>query len=124
MRLTRKELEAVLKMTVAMASADGVVTDVETGFIAYELSRFGVRAGEVAALTDAAAALAPEEAIAVIRALGEEQKYYVAAFMAGVMSCDAEVDTAELRLWQYTCALCGLPQVSLAESLEYIRNLD
>ncbi|MGM9870621.1 MAG: TerB family tellurite resistance protein [Muribaculaceae bacterium] len=124
MKFSKKELEAVLKITVAMASADGVVTEVETNFIAYELSRFGVEPAQTGALIDETVALPFETAISVIKSLDEEQKYYVCAFMAGVMSCDGEVDTTELRLWQYTCQLCSLPHTTLDDAIEYMHNLD
>lgn len=124
MKFSKKELEAVLKITVAMASADGVVTEVETNFIAYELSRFGVEPAQTGALIDETVALPFEAAISVIKSLDEEQKYYVCAFMAGVMSCDGEVDTTELRLWQYTCQLCSLPHTTLDDAIEYMHNLD
>lgn len=124
MKFSKKELEAVLKITVAMASADGVVTEIETNFIAYELSRFGVEPAQTGALIDETVALPFETAISVIKSLDEEQKYYVCAFMAGVMSCDGEVDTTELRLWQYTCQLCSLPHTTLDDAIEYMHNLD
>lgn len=124
MKFSKKELEAVLKITVAMASADGVVTQIETNFIAYELSRFGVEPAQTGALIDETMALPFETAISVIKSLDEEQKYYVCAFMAGVMSCDGEVDTTELRLWQYTCQLCSLPHTTLDDAIEYMHNLD
>ncbi len=124
MKFSKKELEAVLKITVAMASADGVVTQIETNFIAYELSRFGVEPAQTGALIDETVALPFETAISVIKSLDEEQKYYVCAFMAGVMSCDGEVDTTELRLWQYTCQLCSLPHTTLDDAIEYMHNLD
>lgn len=124
MKFSKKELEAVLKITVAMASADGIVTEIETNFIAYELSRFGVEPAQTGALIDETVALPFETAISVIKSLDEEQKYYVCAFMAGVMSCDGEVDTTELRLWQYTCQLCSLPHTTLDDAIEYMHNLD
>lgn len=124
MKFSKKELEAVLKITVAMASADSVVTQIETNFIAYELSRFGVEPAQTGALIDETVALPFETAISVIKSLDEEQKYYVCAFMAGVMSCDGEVDTTELRLWQYTCQLCSLPHTTLDDAIEYMHNLD
>lgn len=124
MKFSKKELEAVLKITVAMASADGVVTQIETNFIAYELSRFGVEPAQTGALIDETVALPFETAISVIKSLDEEQKYYVCALMAGVMSCDGEVDTTELRLWQYTCQLCSLPHTTLDDAIEYMHNLD
>lgn len=124
MKFSKKELEAVLKITVAMASADGVVTEIETNFIAYELSRFGVEPAQTGALINETVALPFETAISVIKSLDEEQKYYVCAFMAGVMSCDGEVDTTELRLWQYTCQLCSLPHTTLDDAIEYMHNLD
>lgn len=124
MKFSKKELEAVLKITVAMASADSVVTQIETNFIAYELSRFGVEPAQTGALIDETVALPFETAISVIKSLDEEHKYYVCAFMAGVMSCDGEVDTTELRLWQYTCQLCSLPHTTLDDAIEYMHNLD
>lgn len=124
MKFSKKELEAVLKITVAMASADGVITEIETNFIAYELSRFGVEPAQTGALIDETVALPFETAISVIKSLDEEQKYYVCAFMAGVMSCDGEVDTTELRLWQYTCQMCSLPHTTLDDAIEYMHNLD
>ncbi len=111
-------------MVIAMATADGVIREEEKNFIAYELSRFGVKPEQLNALIDSTVALPFDEAIAAISAMDEERKFYVSAFMGGVMSCDGEVDMTELRLWQYTCALCALPKITLDQANDYIRNLD
>lgn len=65
-----------------------------------------------------------DEAIAIVSHLDEDRKLYVSAFMGAVMAADREVDTTELRLWQYTCALCSLPTLTLAEALTYMQDFD
>lgn len=124
MKFSHQQLAAVTKMAMAMATADGITRTEEMNFIAYELSRFGVKPGQVDALIDSTVEQPFDEAIAMIRTLDDEQKLYVSAFLGGVMSCDGEVDLIELRLWQYTCALCSLPKITLEEAIDYIKDLD
>lgn len=116
------QLSAVVKMGLAMAAADGVVLPEERDFLAYELSRFGVKPAQTDALLSRAAAMETHQAIRLISEMTDDAKTYVTAFLGTMMAIDREVDTTELALWQHTCRLCALPQMTLGQALDYMRE--
>ncbi len=121
-QMSRDQLAATVKMGLAMAVADGVVVPEEHDYLAYELSRFGLTTAEVTPLIDRAADMDTDTAIRHITAMPDDAKTYVAAFLGTMMAIDREVDTTELALWQHTCRLCHLPEMTLAQALDYMRE--
>lgn len=122
MEYTGKQLSALVKLGVAMASADGKVADEETFAISAELAKFGVTANEVMMLLKGAKEMSPADALTIISAMNSEQKKYATGYLAVIMVSDGEIADSETKLWQLICALGGFPAMTLEEALNFWKN--
>ncbi len=118
MRLSKKELTAMVAMAVAMAGADGKVEENEVMAIVADLSGFGKDGDEIAEIVDDARNMDATDALGIVAKLGDEEKEYVTAFLAVVMAADGDIDDEELKLWRLITDVCNLPAMSVKEGVE------
>lgn len=118
MRLSKKELTAMVAMAVAMAGADGKVEENEVMAIVADLSGFGKDGDEIAEIVDDARNMDATDALGIVAKLGDEEKEYVTAFLAVVMAADGDIDDEELKLWRLITNVCNLPAMSVKEGVE------
>ena len=118
MRLSKKELTAMVAMAVAMAGADGKVEENEVMAIVADLSGFGKDGDEIAEIVDDARNMDATDALSIVAKLGDEEKEYVTAFLAVVMAADGDIDDEELKLWRLITNVCNLPAMSVKEGVE------
>lgn len=123
MTFKKIEFAAIVKLAISMAAADGVFDENEKKAIALELARFGVSESDMPLLFATAQAMEPAEMIVTVSNMGAEQKRYVASFLGTLMMIDGDIADAEMKLWQLTSALCGLPTMSVADALNYMANM-
>ena len=118
MRLSKKELTAMVGMAIAMAGADGKVEENEVMAIVADLAGFGKDEDEITDIVDDAKEMDATEALGVVAKLGDEEKEYVTAFLAVVMAADGDIDDEELKLWRLITNVCNLPAMSVKEGVE------
>lgn len=116
------ELAAITKLAKLMCAADGIVDKNELTVIAIELTRFGVSREEAEDIVKAADALEVEQTLPIIKALDEEGRKYVGAYLATIMTSDGHIDESEVKMWNLVSMLCGLPDMSITEALEFIKE--
>ncbi len=119
MNYTGKELAAVVRMAVTMANADGVFADEERSVIVQELVNFGVSPTDAAHILIMSRDMDPSDALATIACMNDEQKRYVTGYLAVVMIADGEIDESEVKMWRFISLLANLPEMDLAEALEF-----
>lgn len=123
MQFTGQELAAVMKLGIAMISADGRTDEREMEVVRNELSRFGASVGQMLSLTREAQQMKSETAISIISDFDPERKKYVASYLAVIMIADGEIDDKELALWQMATLLCGLPEMDINQAVDNMNNL-
>ena len=123
MQFTGEELAAVMKLGIAMISADGRTDEREMEVVKNELTRFGASVGQMLSLTREAQQMKSETAISIISGFDYERKKYVASYLAVIMIADDEVDDKELALWQMATLLCGLPEMDVRQAVNNMNNL-
>lgn len=123
MQYSEEELAAVLKIAIAMVSADGRSDDREMEVLKNELTRFGASVYQMLTLTKEAQNMAFQEAISIISKFDYERKKYVASYLAVIMIADGEIDKKELALWQLVSLLCGLPEMDVNQAVENMNSL-
>lgn len=112
----------MVKLGVAMASADGKVANEETSAISAELVKFGVTPNEVVLLLKGAKEMSPADALTIISTMNNEQKKYVTGYLAVIMVSDGEIADSETKLWQLICALGSFPAMTLEDALNFWKN--
>jgi len=117
------ELAAMTKLAQMMVNADGVVDKKELAVIAVELMRFGVTREEAEDIVHAADAFNVEDIVPTIKAMGKEEKKYIGAYLATIMASDGQIVDAEVKMWNVISLLCGIPDMSVTEALELLKNL-
>lgn len=122
MEYTRKQLAALVNLGVAMATADGKVTNEETAAISLELVKFGVTTNEVAMLLKTAQTMSPADALITISSMSNEQKKYATGYLAVIMASDGEIADSEVKLWQLICGLGSFPAMTIEEALNFWKN--
>ena len=123
MQFTGEELAAVMKLGIAMISADGRTDEREMEVVRNELTRFGASVGQMLSLTRDAQQMKSETAISIISGFDYERKKYVASYLAVIMIADGEIDEKELALWQMATLLCGLPEMDVRQAVDNMNNL-
>lgn len=123
MKFTSEELAAVMKLGIAMISADGRTDEREMEVVKNELTRFGASVGQMLSLTREAQQMKSETAISIISNFDYERKKYVASYLAVIMIADGEIDDKELALWQMATLLCGLPEMDVRQAVNNMNNL-
>lgn len=123
MQFTGQELAAVMKLGIAMISADGRTDEREMEVVKNELTRFGASVGQMLSLTREAQQMKSETAISIISAFDYERKKYVASYLAIIMISDGEIDDKEVALWQMATLLCGLPEMDVRQAIDNMNDL-
>lgn len=116
------ELSAMVNLATAMAKADGHIADTEKTAIANELINFGVGHDEIDPILKRAFVMSNRDAVTVVSLMNENQKKYVAAFLAVIIVADGEIEDSEIKMWTLISALCELPTMSIAEGLKFWRT--
>ena len=114
----REELAAVLKMANAMIVVDGKTEDVETSLLGREMVRLKVNESEFNIAYRRSEEMKYGEALRTISLFDWPRKKYLSAFLGTIIAIDGELNTDEIKLWNYTAELCELPRLSLEEATE------
>ncbi|MBQ7057583.1 MAG: TerB family tellurite resistance protein [Bacteroidaceae bacterium] len=123
MHFTGQELAAVMKLAIAMVSADGHSSEKEMEVVKNELKRFGASVDQMLALTREAQQMQPDVAISIISNFDFERKKYVASYLAVIMIADGEIDDKENALWQMASFICNLPEMNVMQAVENMNSL-
>ena len=118
MRLSKKELAAMVCMAAAMAQADGKVEDDEVMAVVADLEGYGHSEEEIAEIVEMAEDMEPSDAVGLVSKLGDEEKEYVTACLAVVMVADGDIDDEEVAFWNLMTILCDLPEMTVKEAVD------
>ena len=119
MQFSGLELSAIVKLAVAIAASDGNVAEQEKAAISLELLKFGVDENSVNTLVLGAQAIEYKDALTIVTLMNDTQKKYVAAFLAVIIAADGEILEAEVRVWSLISVLCGLPNMTIGEGIQW-----
>ena len=117
-----RELVAIVKMAMAIATADERFVDEEKAAILLELIRFGVTKSQIESLMIKVRDMPASESLLVIAAMDDEQKKYVTGYLASIIVVDGEVDDSEVKMWQLISELADLPYMTIAEAVKFWQN--
>ncbi len=123
MIFTNQEMAAILKMAQVIANADGKVAREEMSLMALELARFGVSTEKGKLILSISHNLEASEAVAIISRMNPEEKKYVTAYLGTMICVDGNIDNKELLLWAGISEICNLPQMSIKDAIEHMKNL-
>lgn len=123
MRFTLEEMAAVMKLGMAMVSADGRADEREFDVVRKELSRFGASVGQMLSISNEAQKMDFDRAINLVSNFETERKRYVASYLAVIMIADGEIVDKEVALWQLVSLLCGLPEMDVNQAVDNLNNL-
>lgn len=113
------ELAALVKMGVAMASADGKFAEEEKIAIVMELAAFGVGQSDVEGLLRASQTMEASQAFGILASMTTEQKKYATGYLAAIMASDGEIADSEVKMWQLICTLGGFLNMNAHEALSF-----
>lgn len=119
MTFNKLELTAIVNLAMAVAKADGKVTNEETATVALELAAFGVSIDDAKSIIASAINISNKDAITIISLMDIKQKKYVAAFLAVIIMADGAIEDSEVKLWSLISLLCDLPTMSIAQGVEF-----
>jgi len=119
MQFSGLELSAIVKIAVAVAASDGNVAEQEKTAISLELLKFGLDEKAASTLLTGAQAIEFKDALTIISVMDSTQKKYVAAFLAVIIAADGKILDAEVRVWSLVSALCGLPNMTIGEGVQF-----
>lgn len=124
MTFSGKQLAAIFRLGKMMANADGRVEKSELVVLIRELARFGVPGDHLDALEEAGNQLEPAELLGTIAAMDANQKKYVAAYLGVILAINGDIDDSEMKLWGLVSALCNLPEMNIAQAIDYLDNMN
>jgi len=113
------ELAALVKMGVAMASADGKFAEEEKIAIVMELAAFGVGQSDVEGLLRVSQTMEASQAFGILASMTTEQKKYATGYLAAIMASDGEIADSEVKMWQLICTLGSFPTMNAHEALSF-----
>ena len=119
---TKQEMAAIIKMAGMMVAADGVVHQNEKEMMTKEVMRFNIPLNDVAILAEKAKTMESDVAIATIAVMTDAQKRYVTAYLGAMIAIDGDIDEKEFALWSLVSQICHLPNMTIAEAIEYMAN--
>lgn len=122
MRLSGKELVAILKAGHAMVNADGKVEEKELTILFGELINFGVSQEQAVSMLASADAMEADEMFAVLTQLSTDAKKYVAGYFAAIMISDGDIDDSEVKMWQIICTLAKFPTMNIHDAITFWQN--
>ncbi len=116
------ELSALVKMGIAMASADGRIAEEEKIAIVMELAAFGVGKSDVESLLKASQTMEASQALGILASMTTEQKKYATGYLAAIMASDGEIADSEVKMWQLICTLGAFPTMNVHEALSFWKS--
>jgi len=123
LQFRRFEFEAVVSLALAMIHADGDVDFKETMVLQMQLDRFGIGVDQYQSLVVAAKNMDKLRALSIITNLGYTEKKYITALLGVLMAADGKIDDSEMKMWTFTSLVCDLPQMSIDEAFEIIKEV-
>lgn len=123
LKFNERELSAIYKLGITMATADGRVYKDELDVIVHELIRFGVTEKDLLTITGSAKKMEPATSIGIVSMMDSERKKYVAAFLGTILMVDGDIDQREMSFWNLISNLAGLPKMSIGEAILYMQEL-
>ena len=122
MQFNGLELSAIVKLAKAMAAADGKIANEELTVIALDLAKFGVSQADSENFLTLSDAMEFGHAIALVAAMNNEQKKYVAGYLASIMVADGEIADSEMTLWRLVSTFASLPTMTVREAITFWTN--
>ena len=122
MQFNGLELSAIVKLAKAMAAADGKIAKEELTVIALNLAKFGVSQADSENFLTLSDAMEFGHAIALVAAMDNEQKKYVAGYLASIMVADGEIADSEMTLWRLVSTFASLPTMTVREAITFWTN--
>lgn len=123
LQFKRYEFEAVISLALSMIHADGKVDFNETLVLQTQLDCFGIGVDQYQSLISAAEKMDKMQAISIVNDLGKDEKKYITALLGVLMAADGKIDDAEMKMWTFTSIVCGLPQMSIDEAFEILKEV-
>lgn len=124
MTFNKEEKIAIAKVGKILVLADGSINENEMAAYDLELKRVGVKdSEELLEVLDGAEALDAAEACLILSKMDDERKKYVTAFLGTLIVIDGEKDPRELAAWGVVTKFCGLPNMSIADAVAYMKAL-
>ena len=118
-----REMTAIIKLAKAMVLVDGEIDRMEVNVMSIESLRFGVQPDDFRKLLAASDQMSSKEAFGLVSDMSLEKKTYVTAYLGVIIAADGEIDDKELTLWKLVTALCDLPEMTIDDALDYLRNM-
>lgn len=122
MKLTPKQLAAVIKAGLIVTNADGTAKEEEYRIIINEMNSFNITQEQGKALIEVAEAMSVEDMVTELKGLSEQDKKYVCGYLVAIVAVDGDIHDNEAEAWQAMCSLCEFPDVKASEALEYWKN--
>lgn len=122
MTFNRLEMEAVVKLAMQIAAADGKFAEEEKIMIALNAASFGISPDLFESIFHDAMTMKSELALAAIAAMDSDQKRYVTAYLGTIIAADGDIDDSEMKIWSLVSALCDLPTMSIAEAMKIMKE--
>ena len=122
MQFNGLELSAIVKLAKAMAATDGRIAKEELVVIALDFAKFGVSQTETDSFLAMSDVMEFGHAIALVAAMNNEQKKYVAGYLASIMVADGEIADSEVSLWRLISTLASLQVMNVGEAITFWKN--
>lgn len=122
MRLTVKQLTAVLKAGLIVTNADGETKKEEMEIVVRELVSFGINQEQGSQLYDDAVAMSTEDMVDQLKGLSNDDKKYISGYLIAISVADGDVADNEAKAWAAICNLCEFPNVSVEDAYNYWKN--
>lgn len=122
MKLTAKQLAAVIKAGLIVTNADGTAKEEEYRVIINEMNSFNISKEQGNALIEVANAMSVEDMVAELKGLSVQDKKYVCGYLVAIVAVDGDIHDKEAEAWQAMCNLCEFPDVKASEAFEYWKN--
>ena len=116
---TSRERSAIIKVANLMAMADGRLDAQELLFCSAIFKRLDATQTDISN----AGQMENTEALSIISSMQSHEKRLVVAILGGVMIADGKIEGTEKALICLITAICGLPEMSLADVKEELQKL-
>lgn len=87
-----------------------------------DLAKFGVSQADSENFLTLSDAMEFGHAIALVAAMNNEQKKYVAGYLASIMVADGEIADSEMTLWRLVSTFASLPTMTVREAITFWTN--
>lgn len=118
-----EERRAVYCIAKEMILADNKVDDKEMMVLLEGFTLLGSTLEELQQIEANNTEMNPAEAIKTMAGFGADKKKHVCAMLMALMVVDGDVDESENKLLCFVSSLCGFPNISVSEALNYISKL-